>query len=224
MGKLLTEDSVRQLMKQNKLIDRGSLTLPRGTILTPSARSFLAEHQIKIGSGRAEATNEPLAKQIKHNPWLSSLAITQGKVDFDLVAYYRTPLFQLRTALREQGVLCLALLQRQDASVDQNVVTNMVLLVNNLLAVTPDQVAGMDEFPWDAVKLETLKLKGPQRLIGQQIAIGTERVATALADYLVVQPEFSQTIYYQAVVRWQKLVQTWLQSIWKVGEDDARSK
>lgn len=224
MGKLLTEDSVRQMMKQNKLIDQGSLTLPRGTILTPSARSFLAEHQIKVGSGGSIATTEPVAKQIDHNPWLATLQIAQKPVDFERVAYYRTPLFQLRTTLHHQGILCLELLEQQKATLDQTIVSNLVLLVNTLLAVAPDQVADLNEFPWEAVQFEKLKLEAPQKSVGQQLVLSVEEVATKLANYLVVQPELAGTLYYQAIVRWEKDLQEWLATMWKVGEDDARSK
>ncbi|WP_024746427.1 hypothetical protein [Levilactobacillus namurensis] len=224
MGKLLTEDSVRQLMKQNKLIDQGSLTLPRGTILTPSARSFLAEHQIRIGAGPSNAATDATPVQVDQNPWIDTLYISSEKVDFAKIANYRIPLFQLQMTVREQGILWLSLLRHQQVALNQKTVTSLVSLVNALLAAKPNEVTNLKEFPWEEVQLENLGLNKPQPVILQQMSLSIEKVVTALAQCLVVEPNLNETVYYQAIVRWQTMIQDWLQTVLKVGEDDAKSK
>lgn len=45
---ILTEDAVRKLMKTTEMQETKVVEVEKGTIITPSARSFLSDHQIKL--------------------------------------------------------------------------------------------------------------------------------------------------------------------------------
>lgn len=213
MEKLLTEDSVRQLMRQNKLSNQDQLTLPRGTILTPAARSFLGEHQIKIKQTNATEVQVQAKEAEKPNPWLETVNVTVPPVDFNQLSRFGTPLVRLQVALRQQFLLLLTLLSEQSEEIEQSIVTELVEFVNALLTKTFDQIVANEDCPTDNLKLADLKLGQPKMLVVLQLQSSLSEVAVTLSEYMRIQPEIQQSTYYQAVVQWQNLIQTWTQTI-----------
>jgi len=215
LDKLLTEDSVRQLMRQNKLANQDQLTLPRGTILTPAARSFLGEHQIKIK--QTNATSAQMKVQAKEaakpNRWLESANVVIPPVDFNQLSRLGTPLIRLQSTLRQQVLLLLTLLSEQSEEIDQSVVTELVEFVNSLLTKTFDQILTNEDCATDQLKLTSMKLVQPKMLVVQQLQSSVGDVAAVLGDYVRVQPELQQSAYYKAIVQWQMMIQTWTQTI-----------
>lgn len=213
MDKLLTEISVRQLMKANKLSDNDQLTLPRGTILTPSARSFLGEHQIKINQTNTSGVKIQEGEKAKPNTWLETIQVTHKPVDFNQISDYGTPLIHLQAALREQLLLYLTLLNEQKAKVNQDVVNDSVAFVNQLISASFDQVWQDDEYSLDTLKLSDLKLQEASLLTVQKLQGTLDQVAFSLVTWLTVQPNLRNSTFYEAVVSWQILIQEWLNSL-----------
>jgi len=213
LDKLLTEISVRQLMKANKLSDNDQLTLPRGTILTPSARSFLGEHQIKINQTNTSGVKIQEGEKAKPNTWLETIQVTHKPVDFNQISDYGTPLIHLQAALREQLLLYLTLLNEQKAKVNQDVVNDSVAFVNQLISASFDQVWQDDEYSLDTLKLSDLKLQEASLLTVQKLQGTLDQVAFSLVTWLTVQPNLRNSTFYEAVVSWQILIQEWLNSL-----------
>lgn len=213
MDKLLTEISVRQLMKANKLTDNDQLTLPRGTILTPSARSFLGEHQIKINQTNTPGIKIQEGEKAKPNTWLETIQVAHKPVDFNQISNYGAPLIHLQAALREQLLQHLTLLNEQKAKVNQNVVNDTVAFVNQLITASFDQIWQNDEYSLDTLKLSDLKLQETSPLAVQKLQGTLDQVAFCLAAWLTVQPQLRNSTFYQAVVSWQILLQDWLNSL-----------
>ena len=203
MGKLLTEDDVRQMFKQKELFDKDSISLPRGTILTPSAKSFLAEHQIKF---KSTVLKDGKLRSDNHNSWLDSFTIKQNEIDFQQLDNYRTPFFKLQSALREQALLFLKILKEQDFELNRNLVNNVLELFNTLIVLEPAQ-------------LNKLKIKCSNEIIIQFMLLSLERVAIQLADCLIVYPDFKQAHFYQLIVNLEDEMQAWVRSILKEGEE-----
>lgn len=202
-------------MRQNKLANQDQLTLPRGTILTPAARSFLGEHQIKINQTNAtSAQMEVRAKEAaRPNSWLETVNVVIPPVDFNQLSRFGTPLVRLQTVLRKQLLLLLTLLRKQSEDIDQTVVTELVEFVNSLLTKTFDQILTNDDCPTDQLKLAEIKLVKPETLVVQQLLNSISEIAIVLGEYVRVQPELQQSTYYQAIVKWQMMIQTWTQTI-----------
>lgn len=213
MDKLLTENSVRQLMRQNKLSNQDQLTLPRGTILTPAARSFLGEHQIKINQTNATSVDIQAKAVVKPNQWLNTVTLAIPPVDFNQLSRFGTPLIRLQSTLRKQFLLLLTLLSEQSEEIDQEIVTELVEFVNSLLTKTFDEILTNADCPTDKLQLTTLKLSQSNMLVVQQLQSSIGEVAMDLAEYVRMQPDLEQASYCQAIVQWQNMIQTWTQTI-----------
>lgn len=200
-------------MKANKLSDNDQLTLPRGTILTPSARSFLGEHQIKINQTNTSGVKIQEGEKAKPNTWLETIQVTHKPVDFNQISDYGTPLIHLQAALREQLLLYLTLLNEQKAKVNQDVVNDSVAFVNQLISASFDQVWQDDEYSLDTLKLSDLKLQEASLLTVQKLQGTLDQVAFSLVTWLTVQPNLRNSTFYEAVVSWQILIQEWLNSL-----------
>lgn len=200
-------------MKANKLTDNDQLTLPRGTILTPSARSFLGEHQIKINQTNTPGIKIQEGEKAKPNTWLETIQVAHKPVDFNQISNYGAPLIHLQAALREQLLQHLTLLNEQKAKVNQNVVNDTVAFVNQLITASFDQIWQNDEYSLDTLKLSDLKLQETSPLAVQKLQGTLDQVAFCLAAWLTVQPQLRNSTFYQAVVSWQILLQDWLNSL-----------
>lgn len=215
MGKLLTEDDVRQMFKEKELFDKDSISLPRGTILTPSAKSFLAEHQIKF---KSEVLKDGKLRSDNHNSWLDSFTIKQNEIDFQQLDNYRTPLFKLQSALREQALLFLKILKEQDFDLDRNLVNNVLDLFNTLIVIKPAQLNKLDHLSTTDLQINKLKIRCSHKIIIQFMLLSLEKVAINLADCLIVYPDFKQANFYQLIVNLEDEIQPWVRSILKEGE------
>lgn len=215
MGKLLTEDDVRQMFKEKELFDKDSISLPRGTILTPSAKSFLAEHQIKF---KSEVLKDGKLRSDNHNSWLDSFTIKQNEIDFQQLDNYRTPLFKLQSALREQALLFLKILKEQDCDLDRNLVNNVLDLFNTLIVIKPAQLNKLDHLSTTDLQINKLKIRCSHKIIIQFMLLSLEKVAINLADCLMVYPDFKQANFYQLIVNLEDEIQPWVSSILKEGE------
>lgn len=216
MGKLLTEDDVRQMFKQKELFDKDSISLPRGTILTPSAKSFLAEHQIKF---KSTVLKDGKLRSDNHNSWLDSFTIKQNEIDFQQLDNYRTPFFKLQSALREQALLFLKILKEQDFELNRNLVNNVLELFNTLIVLEPAQLNKLDNLATVDLQINKLKIKCSHGIIIQFMLLSLERVAIQLADCLIVYPDFKQAHFYQLIVNLEDAMQAWVRSILKEGEE-----
>lgn len=216
MGKLLTEDDVRQMFKQKELFDKDSISLPRGTILTPSAKSFLAEHQIKF---KSTVLKDGKLRSDNHNSWLDSFTIKQNEIDFQQLDNYRIPLFKLQSALREQALLFLKILKEQDFDFDRNLVNNVLDLFNTLIVIKPAQLNKLDDLTTVDLQINKLKIKCSHEIIIQLLLLSLERVTIKLADCLTVYPDFKQVHFYQLVVNLEVEMQSWVRSFLKEGEE-----
>ncbi|GAA3616539.1 hypothetical protein [Secundilactobacillus similis] len=215
MGKLLTESSVRQLMRVNKLTDQDQLTLPRGTILTPAARGFLTEHQIKVNLSGTETSEVRIqeAEKPKPNPWLQTIQVTHQPIDFNQLTYYGTPLVHLQSALRDQLLRWLTILGETTGELNQTIVTDITTFVNSLTTTTFEEILTNEEYAVDDLKLAEVKLPEVSTFSISNLQLSLGLVADALANYLTVQPDLKQSAYYQAVITWQTMIQDWTQSL-----------
>lgn len=204
------------MFKQKEIFDKDSISLPRGTILTPSAKSFLAEHQIKF---KSEALGYGRLRSDNHNLWLDSLIIKQNEIDFQQLDNYRTPLFKLQSTLREQAILFLKILKDQDFEVNHNLVNNLIELFNTLIVIKPSQFNKLDNLSMDDLKINNLKINCSNKIIIQLMLLSLERVAISLADCLMIYPDFKQTNFYQLVVNLEDEMQPCFRSNLKEGEE-----
>ncbi|WP_373880149.1 hypothetical protein [Levilactobacillus brevis] len=213
MEKLLTEDSVRQLMRQNKLANQDQLTLPRGTILTPAARSFLGEHRVKIKQTNGSSIDVQSKKTASPNSWLETLRVATRTVDFGQLTQESSPLIRLQQTLREQFLLLLTVIDKQIGVIDQSQMMTMAEFVNELLTKSFDQVLANEDYPIDQVKLTDFDLSKAPLLLVQQLQSSVGQVAFSLGDYIQVQPELRQATYCRAIIQWQNQIQAWTQKI-----------
>lgn len=223
MDKLLTEYSVRQLMKQNKLTDNAQITLPRGTILTPSARSFLGEHQIKIEQGGSDIVETQHQIEDK-NVWMNDIKVNYPTIDFNKIDHFATPLIRLQYCLRKQFLLVLTLLDQQNKEVDQEIVTNLVKFVNEIVAVDFDQIVANDDYSVSNLKLMDLSLSEPNTLGIQMIQESLAETATTINTYILVQPNMAESTYCQTIVSWENMLQDWTKLMLEGGDGNARFK
>lgn len=223
MDKLLTEYSVRQLMKQNKLTDNAQITLPRGTILTPSARSFLGEHQIKIEQGKSDVVETQRQVDAK-NPWTNDIKVDYPSIDFNKINHFATPLISLQYCLRKQFLLVLTLLDQQKKDVDLEIVTDLVKFVNEIVTVDYDQIIANDDYSVLNLKLIELNLSEPNTLGIQMIQESLAETATILNAYILVQPNMAESTYCQTIVSWENMLQDWTKLMLEGGDGNAKFK
>jgi hypothetical protein len=210
-------------MKQNKLADKAQITLPRGTILTPSARSFLGEHQIKIKQGDSDVVKAQ-NKVPQNNIWLQDIRITYPSIDFDRTTGFATPLVNLQYCLRKQLLLLLNLINTQKEEVDGTIISELVVFVNNLVVVTYDQLTDTQRYSVENLKINELKLSSVNILQVFELNQSFGKMAQQLNTWRMIQPNIIETSYYQAIVVLESMLQEWVQMILEGGDGNARFK
>lgn len=218
MGKLITESDVRELVKNGKLDKHQSFLLPRGTILTPSARSFLIDRQIKISDvDKKFSKNE---RVVQKQPLFTSNLVSLN-IDFEHLDRLQVPILRLKNQLKEQTIILIKTFGLC-ANYDQNSsdVQLIIQFVNGILAD--------DFYKYEKAKvLEKIDVsKFNFTNLDDQIVCLLNRsqtlvvnIAMSLRAIKSFYPDLNSLDSVRDIVEWQDEIQKWIAEILDVNTE-----
>lgn len=212
MGKLITESDVRELVKDGKLDKHQSFLLPRGTILTPSARSFLIDRQIKISDvDKKFSKNE---RVVQKQPLFTSNLVSLN-IDFEHLDKLQIPILRLKNQLKEQTIILIkafGLCANYDNHSSD--VQLIVRFVNGILAANFYEYENakildkidISKFNFDNLDDEIVCLLNQSQTLVVKIAISLR----AIKNFY---PDLNSLDSVKDIVEWQNEIQKWTADI-----------
>lgn len=212
MGKLITESDVRELVKDGKLNKHQAFLLPRGTILTPSARSFLIDRQVKISDVDKKFSKSE--KVISKLPLFTDNLVSLN-IDFEHLDTLQIPILKLKNQLKEQAVLLIKSFGLcANYNKNSSDVQTIIEFVNGILAEDFYKYEAnkiltkidLSKFKFDNLDDEIICLLNREQILVVSIAISLR----AIKNFY---PDLNSLDSVQDIISWQEEVQTWISNI-----------
>lgn len=212
MGKLITESDVRQLMKDGKLDKHQVFLLPRGTILTPSARSFLIDRQVKISDVDKKFSK---SKNVISKLPLFTNNLISLDVDFQHLDTLQVPILKLKNQLKEQTVILIKAFGFCEAySKNASDVQLIIEFVNNILADDFYQYKANNVLSKINIsKFKFTNLNDEVICLLNKSQIQVVNIAMSLRAIKTFYPDLNSLDSYKDIATWQEQLQKWISDV-----------
>lgn len=220
MNKLITEEAVRQLVKTNSLSKNSEFLVAKGTILTPSARGFLIDHQIKIKNSKEPLENSNSAVQVQKAP-IFTQRLYSPKVDFQALNQLSQPVLTLKIALRKQTIVLIeALSLAEDLNGHDQFTTSLIEMINGLLQQDFYEYQSNPELAkLDLTSLKFTITNDELACLISSLQTLVLEIAVALNRLQLVYP-VQQLASFNDISMWEEKVQEWIDLLWEEGENN----
>ncbi|MBB1079456.1 hypothetical protein H5S09_06070 [Limosilactobacillus sp. STM2_1] len=212
MGKLITESDVRKLVKDGKISKHQVFFLPRGTILTPSARGFLIDHQVKINKGNSKLNGNKVVIN-RQRTFTSSLATPN--IDFENLESLQVPMLELKNRLKEQTITLIKIISLSENYDEKpKVIQSIIEFINGILVgdfYRYDTNKSLEKIKISSIKLNVLT--DEIMCLLNQLQVLIVDIAISLRAIKTFYPDLNSLDSYKDIVSWQEEVQKWISDV-----------